>query len=195
MTKTTKKKPSFECMQCGKKFRAEYARLLCFNCLKTKPKKMCSGGCNREFRPKTELSTTCDWCKTLNRRTASAYAELANPDFPLGDMRARYRSILLGNDAECRYCQGKLTVKNFSLDHKQPRERGGDDSEANLDFQCCSSCNTLKGNMNLDEAVILWGAIRQISDEKIDDKPSPRGRLLAALKTGSKLRMRFVRRG
>jgi hypothetical protein len=43
------------------------------------------------------------------------------------------------------YCGGEFAADELTLDHVEPRMRGGDDSEGNL-VACCLDCNRLKGN-------------------------------------------------
>ena len=49
---------------------------------------------------------------------------------------------------ECVYCGGK---KNLTIDHIQPKSKGGDNSWTNL-VTCCSPCNRKKGDRTPDEA-------------------------------------------
>jgi 5-methylcytosine-specific restriction endonuclease McrA len=44
------------------------------------------------------------------------------------------------------YCAAPFPADELTLDHVQPRMRGGDDSEGNL-VAACRSCNELKGGM------------------------------------------------
>ena len=44
----------------------------------------------------------------------------------------------------CVYCGRSFPAEELTLDHVQPRVRGGDDSAGNL-VASCRSCNTLKG--------------------------------------------------
>lgn len=44
------------------------------------------------------------------------------------------------------YCTGEFPAGELTLDHVEPRMRGGDDSEGNL-VTACRPCNELKGNL------------------------------------------------
>jgi len=44
----------------------------------------------------------------------------------------------------CVYCAGEFPPELLTLDHVEPRMRGGDQSEGNL-VACCTECNRLKG--------------------------------------------------
>jgi CRISPR/Cas system Type II protein with McrA/HNH and RuvC-like nuclease domain len=44
----------------------------------------------------------------------------------------------------CVYCGEEFPPDQLTLDHVEPRMRGGDDSEGNL-VTCCRACNALKG--------------------------------------------------
>ena len=48
----------------------------------------------------------------------------------------------------CIYCGEQLPAEELTLDHVQPRVRGGDRSEGNL-VTACMACNTLKGHRRL----------------------------------------------
>lgn len=44
----------------------------------------------------------------------------------------------------CVYCAGDFPAAELTLDHVQPRVRGGDHSDGNL-VSCCRACNEAKG--------------------------------------------------
>jgi hypothetical protein len=48
----------------------------------------------------------------------------------------------------CVYCGEQFPSAELTLDHVQPRVRGGDRSEGNL-VTACGGCNTLKGQRRL----------------------------------------------
>jgi 5-methylcytosine-specific restriction endonuclease McrA len=50
----------------------------------------------------------------------------------------------------CVYCGEQFPADELTLDHVQPRVRGGDRSEGNL-VTACKACNTLKGQRRLSE--------------------------------------------
>jgi 5-methylcytosine-specific restriction endonuclease McrA len=52
------------------------------------------------------------------------------------------------DEFRCVYCGGQFAADELSLDHVQPRVRGGDRSEGNL-VTACRACNTLKGQQRL----------------------------------------------
>jgi 5-methylcytosine-specific restriction endonuclease McrA len=52
--------------------------------------------------------------------------------------------ILARDGGRCVYCAEVLPPDRLSLDHVQPRLRGGDGSEGNL-VTACRSCNARKG--------------------------------------------------
>ena len=57
-------------------------------------------------------------------------------------MRDKYR---------CQYCGVKKLVNQLTLDHIQPRSRGGDNSPVNI-VTACVECNNRKGNRTPAEA-------------------------------------------
>ena len=50
----------------------------------------------------------------------------------------------------CVYCGERFPVEELTIDHVQPRVRGGDRSQGNL-VTACRGCNTLKGHRRLSE--------------------------------------------
>lgn len=53
--------------------------------------------------------------------------------------------IFARDEYRCVYCAGLYPSEQLSLDHVQPRMRGGDNSEGNL-VTACKACNTRKGS-------------------------------------------------
>jgi 5-methylcytosine-specific restriction endonuclease McrA len=54
------------------------------------------------------------------------------------------------DEYRCVYCGLQFPEDELTLDHVQPRVRGGDRSEGNL-VTACRGCNTLKGQRRLSE--------------------------------------------
>jgi len=52
------------------------------------------------------------------------------------------------DEFRCVYCGEQFPADELTLDHVQPRVRGGDRSEGNL-VTACKACNTLKGQHRL----------------------------------------------
>jgi 5-methylcytosine-specific restriction endonuclease McrA len=52
------------------------------------------------------------------------------------------------DEFRCVYCGEQFLAEELTLDHVQPRVRGGDRSEGNL-VTACKACNTLKGHRRL----------------------------------------------
>ena len=53
----------------------------------------------------------------------------------------------------CCYCGNKLYVKELTLDHVMPREKGGSNRVANILFSC-RKCNSMKGTKNIGQFII-----------------------------------------
>lgn len=53
----------------------------------------------------------------------------------------------------CCYCGNKLYVKELTLDHVMPREKGGSNRLANMLFSC-RKCNSIKGAKNIGQFII-----------------------------------------
>lgn len=58
------------------------------------------------------------------------------------------KRIFKRDNYECGYCGSK---KNLTIDHVQPKSRGGLNTWNNL-ITCCSRCNSIKGDKTPDEA-------------------------------------------
>jgi 5-methylcytosine-specific restriction endonuclease McrA len=56
--------------------------------------------------------------------------------------------IFTRDEFRCVYCGEQFPAEELTLDHVQPRVRGGDRSEGNL-VTACRACNTLKGHRRL----------------------------------------------
>jgi 5-methylcytosine-specific restriction endonuclease McrA len=60
----------------------------------------------------------------------------------------------------CVYCGEQFVADELTLDHVQPRVRGGDRSEGNL-VTACKACNTLKGHQRLSEFLFAHPPARE----------------------------------
>lgn len=90
----------------------------------------------------------------------------------------------------CVYCGAQFDASELTLDHIQPRVRGGDRSEGNL-VTACRACNTLKGHHRLSVflhenalarvnfyryAVHAWPRLMRLLDDelaRLDASPEP----------------------
>ena len=61
------------------------------------------------------------------------------------------KNILLRDRYTCQYCYRTLPSVELTLDHVQPRSRGGGSSWENL-VACCHPCNNRKGSRTPEEA-------------------------------------------
>jgi 5-methylcytosine-specific restriction endonuclease McrA len=62
-----------------------------------------------------------------------------------GPGAARRARILARDGYRCVYCGGSFPADHLTLDHVEPRLRGGDRSEGNL-VAACRECNARKGS-------------------------------------------------
>ena len=53
----------------------------------------------------------------------------------------------------CVYCGQQFPVEELTIDHVEPRVRGGDRSDGNL-VTACRGCNTLKGQRRLSDFLL-----------------------------------------
>jgi hypothetical protein len=63
-----------------------------------------------------------------------------------GQRGGRRERIFERDGFRCVYCAAALPEAELTLDHVEPRMRGGDHSEGNL-VTCCQACNRLKGGL------------------------------------------------
>jgi hypothetical protein len=68
---------------------------------------------------------------------------VASPDQGAASLRER---VLRRDAYRCVYCGSKFPPEQLTLDHVQPRLRGGDHSEGNL-VSACRPCNVEKGSL------------------------------------------------
>ena len=61
-----------------------------------------------------------------------------------GGAASRRERILRRDRFRCVYCGETFPAERLTLDHVQPRMRGGDSSDGNV-VTACVPCNTLKG--------------------------------------------------
>lgn len=62
----------------------------------------------------------------------------------------RREAVFARDGYRCVYCGGVYPVELLSVDHVQPRVRGGDRSGGNL-VTACEGCNVAKGHRRLSE--------------------------------------------
>ncbi len=62
----------------------------------------------------------------------------------------RREQIFARDDYHCVYCGERFEPEALTVDHVQPRMRGGDRSGGNL-VTACGGCNVRKGGMRLSE--------------------------------------------
>ena len=61
------------------------------------------------------------------------------------------RQRIFERDAyRCVYCGQQFPSEELTVDHVEPRVRGGDRSDGNL-VTACTACNTLKGHRRLSD--------------------------------------------
>ncbi|HEX5971700.1 MAG TPA: HNH endonuclease signature motif containing protein [Gemmatimonadaceae bacterium] len=62
----------------------------------------------------------------------------------------RREQVFERDDYRCVYCGERFDVGELTVDHVQPRMRGGDHSSGNLVTACCA-CNARKGGLRVVE--------------------------------------------
>jgi 5-methylcytosine-specific restriction endonuclease McrA len=69
------------------------------------------------------------------------------------------RRIFERDGYRCVYCGQRFPPEELTVDHLEPRVRGGDRSDGNL-VTACGGCNTLKGHRRLSEYLRAEAAAR-----------------------------------
>jgi 5-methylcytosine-specific restriction endonuclease McrA len=64
------------------------------------------------------------------------------------------------DDYRCVYCGQRFAADELSIDHVEPRVRGGDQSTGNL-VTACKGCNTLKGHRRVSQFLRDEAAARE----------------------------------
>jgi 5-methylcytosine-specific restriction endonuclease McrA len=63
------------------------------------------------------------------------------------------RRIFERDAYRCVYCGQQFPIEELTIDHVEPRVRGGDRSDGNL-VTACKACNTLKGQRRLSDFLL-----------------------------------------
>jgi len=71
--------------------------------------------------------------------------------YPKNSVKFNRRNIFLRDENRCQYCRQKFPTHLLSLDHVQPRSRGGQTTWENI-VCACLSCNVRKGGRTPQEA-------------------------------------------
>ena len=78
---------------------------------------------------------------------------------PRGEPPTLRERVFTRDGFRCVYCAGVYPPEQLSLDHVQPRMRGGDNSEGNL-VTACLACNARKGNL------AAWAWLADLPEER-----------------------------
>ena len=71
------------------------------------------------------------------------------------------REEVFARDAyQCVYCGLPFPAEELTVDHVQPRLRGGDNSDGNV-VTACGGCNALKGHRRLSEFLLAEPGARR----------------------------------
>ncbi len=61
------------------------------------------------------------------------------------------KNVWIRDEGKCQYCAKSVSVSSYTLDHIQPKTRGGTTAWTNV-VTCCYSCNQKKGDLSLQQA-------------------------------------------
>lgn len=71
------------------------------------------------------------------------------------------RRHLLAIDPYCHYCRCELNEEDSTLDHKQPKSKGGSNERNNL-VLACRECNNRKADLTYEEFLDGCGSIEEV---------------------------------
>ena len=70
---------------------------------------------------------------------------------PIGRVNFSRKNVLARDEYRCQYCGARANGRELTLDHVQPRSRGGKHCWTNV-VACCYKCNDRKGRLTPKEA-------------------------------------------
>jgi 5-methylcytosine-specific restriction endonuclease McrA len=109
---------------------------------------------NSQLKQSLEASDdTEDWIRAVNFeiQVPRIIRLLSYDRIPRNTVKFNRRNIFLRDENCCQYCQKQFPRQQLSLDHIQPRSRGGVDSWENI-VCACRKCNVRKGGRTPQEA-------------------------------------------
>jgi 5-methylcytosine-specific restriction endonuclease McrA len=69
----------------------------------------------------------------------------------INSVRFSRNNVWIRDEGKCQYCGDKVHIKNFTLDHVNPKASGGKTMWTNV-VTCCYICNQKKGDKTLKQA-------------------------------------------
>ncbi len=102
----------------------------------------------REFEPERH-----DWVKTVRMEIAvpRIIRLLGYDKLPEQSVKLNRRNLFARDRNRCQYCGRTYTTSDLSIDHVNPRSRGGGDTWENL-VCACIRCNARKGGRTPEQA-------------------------------------------
>lgn len=165
---------STKCLSCGKEFEFRTSQLNKYkgagkfcskDCSKNGTTKVCVI-CGKEISSYNDIGKYCEEHKGKHYLNFEGIEKRAftlggNLRIGKGKKETLIRMLTEAVDTPCRYCKTVISIKNASIDHKQPfsssgldrrkvktlGERRHIDRPENLEI-ICKNCNTLKGDMS-----------------------------------------------
>ena len=68
--------------------------------------------------------------------------------------------VFARDEYRCVYCGQPFPAEDLTVDHVQPRVRGGDSSAGNV-VTACAACNALKGHRRLSDFLLAESGARR----------------------------------
>ncbi len=98
-----------------------------------------------------EINSTEIHSPSRTLRAPSVIRLLSYRHIPQQTRALSRKNILLRDRYTCQFCGRKFPAAELTLDHVQPRSRGGRSTWENL-VACCYRCNNRKGDQTPEEA-------------------------------------------
>lgn len=108
------------------------------------------GGISKEYLFMSGLSQTPEYRRMRNKCRRKRMKKAGY--LKISDIRKVYDDNIIENFGvlQCIYCHRELTMKEATLEHKQPLSRGGTNAKENLAI-ACKKCNYSKNNKTEEE--------------------------------------------
>lgn len=108
----------------------------------------------RYHKPRRRAAKT-EASKAKSLQTAWRHATDRTGTLPIADARK-----IVADPPVCPYCDKKIPYRDLSIDHVQPRSKGGSSKKENLVY-CDRRCNQAKSNLTGEEFRLLMAFLNQ----------------------------------
>ena len=97
---------------------------------------------------------------TLSSKAHSMQTSWRTATAKTGTLKIEDAKKLIAEPPICPFCNKVIHWRELSIDHIQPRSRGGPDEASNLQWTC-KRCNGAKGNLTGEEFKLLMALLNE----------------------------------